>query len=72
MLEIVHTFEQLHHDNCLPWLAVTDGMTLNMRASGKRPSGIPHLRHVSLEVVAFGSSMALDTDDTTSRRQTET
>ena len=61
----MHTFKQLHHNDCLPWSTVTDGMILNMRASGKRPSGVPHLRHVPLEVIAFGSSVALDTDDTT-------
>ena len=72
VLGMMHTFKQLHHDDCLPGPAVTDGMILNMRASGKRPSRVPHLRHVPLKVIAFGSSMALDADDTTFYRQTKT
>ena len=56
-------FEYLHHDHCLPF-AVANIANLDVRATGKRPSRIPHFHHIPLEVITLWSPMAFDADDT--------
>ena len=57
------TLVHFHHDDCLSRFAVTLGARFNMRAYYQWSSRVPDSHHVSVEVIAFGGTMAIYTDN---------